>query len=338
VGNLGQPGTPVAPAPTQAELTVRQVLQNLGYQGADQFSNDHQALQNLVAQARHAQENQQLYQYGQQYLQHAPQFQQWLQAQEQQRQAQAQQQQNWWSAPEFNAEWQHQIYQDPTSGELRVKPGAPLDALQKYNAWRNHQTNFLNNFSRDPIGSIRPGIEQVVQNVASQMVQRALQAQQEQATAQQFIQQHGSWLHETDQNGQPVADPRTGRPALSSLGQSFARHVFEAERMGLMDSASQQRYAMTALQRDFLLARYQAAQQPQNQGVNTPVPPTPGQAQKDSFLQQAAAAAAQNPGQPLGQTQGQYQSPQGFSTRGLADAMLNDLRAAGFQPGQQLVG
>jgi len=319
------PVTAPAQAPSQAAQdyqSVRDALANYGYDVRGQFQDDHAALQHLASLARQAQEQQSLLPYAQQYMQHAAQFQQYLA--ERQRAAQAAQaaQQSWWTAPEYDPSWQQKLMRDPQTGEIRALPGHDPSIVQKYLAWVDHQRGFLDRFARDPIGSIRPGIEQVVQAIVQQQVQQSLGQYQEQSLASQFLAQNADWLYERGANGAPVRDARTGRPALSSLGQQFARYVYEAEQMGLMDTASQQRYALGLLQRDYLLATAQ-------QGAPAQQPPAGGTAAPPRFAQAAAA--------PAGPANGGYKPPSGASPRGLMEEMMRQFQAAGIQPGQQLV-
>lgn len=324
-----QGGTP-APAP---EPTVRDILSNLGFNAAS-YENDAQALQNLVSLARQAQESAGLVDYGRQYMQHAADFQRYLAERQAQAQREAQRQRSWFEAPEFNAAWQHQVYRDPQTGELRAIPGAAPDTIQKYQQWVNHQTQFLNNLSRDPIGTIKPGIEQIVQETAGRMVQEALRRQHENQVAQSFVQQHSEWMHQRDQSGRYVLDPRTNMPALTPMGQQFARNIFEAERMGIQDSAGQQEYALTKLQNQYLIARMQAAQQ----GAGQPQAQAPGQQMKDNFLAQAAQQAAQPASASQGQAQGGYVPANATGPRALMDMMLKDFEQNGIARNANLVG
>jgi hypothetical protein len=309
-------------------------LAQYGYDVRGQFQNDHSALQHLVQVVRQAQEQQQYLPYAQQYMQHAAQFQQYLAQQQAAQAAQQSQQQQWFNAPEYDPSWSQKIYRDQ-QGNLQVVPGNDPMLIHKYLAWQEHQQKFLNNFSKDPIGSIKPGIEQIVQQVAGQMVQQQLARVQEQAQAQTFIERNSEWLHQRDAAGNLAIDPRTGRPALSSLGRQFAQYVFEAESFGLRDTNSQQRYAMGLLQRDFLMS--QAAGGQQQQAAQVPAQ-LPGQAVKDAFLQRAAGQVPQTAAAPPGNTNGNYQAPAGITVRGLQEMMAKEFAAAGIAPGTQLVG
>jgi len=329
-GMLGGTPAPATPAGTPAApeyQSVRDALANYGLDLRGQFSDDHAALQHLIGQVRAAQSLQQLAQYGQAYLQQAPQFAQWQQAQEAARRQAAQAQAQWFRAPEYDPRWLSQITRDSTTGELRVVAGAPPEVLPKYNAWIDHQRSFLDRFSRDPIGAIRPGIEQVVQQVAEQMVQQHLGNYRETSEAQRFVAEHSGWLHSHDAQGHAVMDPRTGREQLSPLGQRFEQYVREAAQMGLQGTQAQARYALGLVQRDYVLAQAQAAA---GSGMN---PADPGAAAKASFVQTAQAGAQAAPGANVN-----GQAPPATGPRGLYQRLMANMAANGFGPGQQLVG
>jgi hypothetical protein len=301
--------------------SVRDALATYGYDIRNQYQDDHQALQHLVSLARQAQEQSQLLPYAQQYLQHAPQFQQWLQAQRQQKLAQEQQQQNWWKAPEYDPSWQNKIVRDPQTGELKTLPGSSPDLIQKYLAWADHQRSFLDKFSQDPISAIRPGIEQLVQEQAAKIVQQQLHHYQEQTLARQVLNQHAEWMYERGQDG---------NVRLSPMGRRYGEYVNQIERAGIMDTQTQNEMAFGLVQRDFLLAKMQAAGQGvQQQTAQAPAPVDP----KQAFLAQAAAGASNQPSAPPGNVNGSYKAPNGPSRIGLAEELTKALAAAGIGPG-----
>lgn len=326
-----EPASSGAPAPTDATQpspSIRDILATFGYQGASQYQSDIDALR---AAAQAAQSSQQYNHYVNEYIQNAGAFRQWQDAQRQaQQQSLHQQQPSWWKAPEFDPSWQQKIYRDQ-QGNLQVLPGADPSIIQKYNAWVDHQQRFLNDFSRDPINSIKPGIEQIVQQAAGSLFQNYIAQIQEQAVAANFIQQNSEWLHERDANGNVLMDQRSGRPALSGLGRQFANYVREAESFGLNDSNSQQKYAMAALQRDFLIAKMQ--QQPNNNG--TGIDPT--SSIKQNYLQQAAGLPNNTPATPPQNTNGNYQTAQSSPVRVLQEMLSREFASNGMNPGQPLV-
>lgn len=314
-----------APAATQQQ-GVRDLLRNFGVD----FSaapDDNTALQHLANVYRESQNLRQLAGYGQQYVQHADQFQAYLKQQQEVRQREEQaKQQSWWKAPEYDPSWSTKLVRDPNTGAIGVVPGADPSLAGKYMAWVDHQRGFLDKFSADPVGAIRPGIEQVARQVAQELIGQQLGGLREQTAAQQFVQQNSDWLHARNQDGSVAVNPQTGMPALSPMGQRFAGYVQEAESLGLREVAAQQKYALANVQRDYLLARSSqpAQQQPQVD---------PAVAAQQQFL--ATAAGQRQPAVPPGNVNGSP-PPVNTGTRGLMDQMLADMQAAGFQPGQRL--
>lgn len=309
-------------------------MRNYGVDLTGRFQDDQSALQHLAMAYQQNQQNSELARYGQEYLRNASEFQAWQRARQEEQTRLQQNQNNWWKAPEWDASWANQIMRD-SQGNLVPAPGAPVDVVQKFTAFANHQRQFMERFSQDPIQAIRPGIEQVAQQVAQQIVEERMTAFREQNAAQSFVQEHSGWLHARDQQGNVIADPRTGRPALSDLGQRFLGYVNQAQQIGLRDVASQQAHALGLVQRDYALAQMQAGR-----GVagnpNPATPPDPAAAARQNFLQQNSG----NPPTPaVPAPQGNVNGnppPPSSGPRGLAEMLMRDLAAQGFQPGQMI--
>ncbi len=332
-GSAAPPVQQAAQAQAQAAMSVRDALKGYGLDLGGSFQDDHQVLAHMAQMYRLAQQNHQMAQYGQQYVQHADKFQAYLKSQQDAAQAQqAAQQKSWWNPPEFDQSWTQKIVRDPQTGELRTIPGADPSLVQKYMGWVEHQRNFLDKLSQDPIAAIKPGLEQMIDQRAQQLMDQRFGNFQEQNQAKQFVQQNSQWLHQRDQqSGQVVIDPRTQMPALSPAGQRFLGYVQQAEQMGL-NTQAQQQYAMGFLQRDVLYAQQQAYAQ--QQSAQQPAQLDPAQAAKNAFLQNAAQGGAVRPASP-GNVNG-ASPPIGGGSRGLQDLLMADMLAAGFQPGQQI--
>lgn len=248
----------------------------------------------LLLSERRAREAARLEPYAQQYAQHADRFHAWLRDEEAKRQAQAQgKPASWWNAPEYDPNWRNAVYQDPQSGEWRVRPGHPPDTIQKLTSALQHQQQFLDKFAFDPVGSIRPGLEEVVREVAGQMFSQGLGREREQGAAQAFVSQNASWLYQKD--------PLTGQQQLSDMGRSFYRHVEEAERLGLSGYEAQLRYALKSTQLDYAAAELSRLKGGPAAAPNGAAAPANGQL-KQQFLDRAsqngaAAPAARQPSQ-----------------------------------------
>lgn len=271
-------------------MGIRDAARQYGYDLGN-VADDHAALQQLILRAQQSQQLQQMAQYGQLYLQHADQFQRWQREQQESAQRQQQQAAQWFKAPEWDANWRNLITRDPQTGEYKPAPGAPPDIVQKYLTGLQHQQSFLERFAFDPIGAIKPGLEQMVQQIAGQIAQQQLGGYRDQTFAQGFIQQNSPWLYQQDQNGQQIRG-MDGRPVLSQWGQAFRGYVAEAAQSGIGNEEMRAKYAMSMVQRDFLAYQQQLSQQQ-----------PAGDAAKQQFIQQAQAAqAAQFPApqqQPL---------------------------------------
>jgi hypothetical protein len=330
---------PAAAAATPEYVSVREALAGYGLDLRSQFPDDHQALQHLIGQVRAAEQNRQMAQYGELYVQHAGPFQQWMREQQQAQAAAAQKQAEWFKAPEYDARWESQLTRDPATGEIRAVPGAPPDLVQKYAAWRDHQRSFLDKFSRDPIGSIRPGIEQVVDQLVQQRVQQHLGQYQERSAAQSFIQENSRWLHARDADGGVLRDERTGAPQLSPLGQRFAAYVGEAQQLGLAGTPAQSKYAMAMVQRDYLAAQAQAGATPPPAAPAAPAAPAdPNAAAKAAFLRQAGAGAGGTPAVAPAPQNTNGQPPAATGPRALSQRLMAAMTSNGFAPGQTVLG
>ncbi len=318
-----------AAPPSAAVVGVRDALKEYGLD-LSSLSDDRAALAALANGYRQAQ---QLSPIAQQYMQHQTQFQAYLaQQQEAERQRQAQQAQSWWKAPEFDPGWRNQIVKDPVTGKLVPAEGASPDIVQKYMQAMQHTQGFFDKFAFDPIGTIRPGIEEVVREVAQQLMQQQMGGYQEQQFAKSWVQENSSWIHARNEQGQLIPDPQTGMPALSPLGQRFRDHVQTAERMGIQSAQGMQEYALRMVQNDYLMATRQ--QQPAQPGQPQQTPAQiQGDAAKNAFLQQAAsrqpnygAAAAATPPRPKNAMELEQQMLQEMAKNGFAPGTLLPIR------------
>lgn len=326
-----------APTPEPAPLTVRDALANYGLDLRPHFDNDHAVLQHLVGQLREAQSLREQANYGREYQQYAEQFRTWQRQQQAEAQrAATQQQPNWWKAPEYDPKWAQQIMRDPTSGELRPVPGAPHDVVQKYVAFAQHQQEFQTKFAQDPIGAIKPGLEQMMHQVASNLIQQHFGQYQEQTTANGLVNQNAEWLYERLPNG-AIATDRTGQRVFTPLGQRYAAHAQNSIQMGIRTTEQQHSYAMAMLERDYLMHQRQAGSQAQQQPQAPAQPQAPlaqGNPANAAYLQRAA----QQQQAPAGNVNGSVQQPNGVSQRGLQDALMQAMASAGYAAGQTVPG
>jgi hypothetical protein len=343
-GGLG--AAQASPPSTPPEVSVRDFLAQTGLDLRGQFQDDSAALTYLAQQAQQAaqlqQQMRQIQPYAQEYMQHAAQFQQWLAQQQQAQAQQRQQQQSWWRAPEYDPAWEHQILRDQ-AGNLVPAPGAPHNVVQKYQEWVSHQRKFLNDFSRDPISTIGPGIEQMVRQMAGQMMQEQMARYQQDSLANDFVRQNAHWLY-AQQNGQFVMN--NGQPQLTPAGQRYAGYVQMMEQVAPQNVQFQHQMARMLLERDVMEARLsQLAGQMDGQGGGQQQ--APGQAQqpadpalqsKEEFLRRAQSG--QRAPAPAGSVAVPAQPNQhianGMVQRGIAEEMLKQFASEGFQPSQAI--
>lgn len=268
--------TPSSPGSGEGFVSIRDAVRSAYPHLGEQFQDDNAALQHLLLSYQQAQQYREVAPYAQQYMQHASQFQQYL-AQQQQAAREAEAARNaapgWWKAPEYNASWREGVEQDPQTGEYRVKNGFSPDILPKLREAMAHRQQFMDKFAFDPIGSIKPGIEEVARQVAQEMVQQHLGGYQSTVQANNIVEQNSSWLHARDQAGNVLVNPQTGRPALSPLGQRTAQYVVEVEKMGVTGVQQQWNMAKAMAERDLLMADYENRQRALN-----------GQASKQQFI------------------------------------------------------
>jgi hypothetical protein len=188
-----------------------------------------------------------------------------------------------WKAPNYDPALAFQVARD-ASGNLIPAPGAPSDAVLRYQQGQKEFADTLHSFFKDPLGTIWPGIEGMVKPIVEQMIAERLRSTQDTQGATEFLQQNSQWLFNHDANQQPVRDPLTGRVTLSPLGHQFHQLINEAAQIGITDQNAQKTYALRFLQAQ----------------VARPAP-TPEDTRKN-FLEQAAAASRQGTPPPSAPT------------------------------------
>jgi hypothetical protein len=254
-----------------------------------------------------------------QMLPYASEFKQWLADKNATAAKEQAQKQPFHGVPEFDPRWRQQIVRDPQTGELRPANGAPLDVVSKFTKYANWRQDWEDKFSQDPIGALKPGLEEFVRPLVQQAIQDSFQQYRGETFAQNFVQQNSDWLHQRDAQGNVLRDPVTGREVLTPIGAEFGRHVAELERAGIRDLSLQQQIARERV--ELQLRRMQAAQSPQAAAQKN-------EQAKQNLLQQGATRQSSRGG-----TLAAAASPSGTRQNGrnrLVDAALADLKAAGF--------
>jgi hypothetical protein len=315
-GGAGQP--PAAPA--DSYRSIREAAYQMYGLDLRQMSSDEAALRHLVGQAAQAQQSQQ---YATRYLQHAGQFEQWLTSQQQ---AAAQQQKpSWWSPPEYNPAWRGLVQRDPDTGQMTLSPGAPPDILPKLLAYDQYRRDFADRLTSDPVNTLRPFVEDVAREIAGGLVQQSMGSYQEQLFADNYVAQNSGWLHQRDQQGNPVLDPFSRQPMLSPAGQRFRGYVEQLQGAGVTNIRIQEQQARAMVERDLAMAQLA---QLQGNAQNGQI--------KNQFLQQnntrqpnQSGSLAGAPGQPPAAGQGlslQQRLTQRFREAGVTDADFAAMR------------
>lgn len=332
----------------QQQQSLRDLAKRLGYAQAEQHGDDHTFFSQLLLQAQQTsqlqaqlQQAQQYARAGQEYLQHRSEFQRF---QEEQRRRAQPEEKPWFKAPEYDPGWRAKLTRDPQTGEIRAIPGAPPDLVGKYLSAVEHRENFLDKFAFDPVGAIKPGIEEVVRSIAADLVKQQLGQYQATQAATQIIKQNESWLYAKDGQGQ-VRYAATGQPELSPAGRAYYGYAEQAAQRGIQDDQGIHEYALGLLQRDMALMQLQRLQggqaTPPTQPIAVPQQTSPqetGEAAKQGFLSRAVAGQQHQP-QHAGSTNGkgaqngalslEERLRQNFKANGVTDESIRESLSGG---------
>jgi hypothetical protein len=257
----------------QAAWSLRQELGTLGID-ANAHSDDKSAWTAFRSQlAQRYSELQQKAQYGDYYLANQQRIAQALAAHQQQaavQNAQAQPAQGkepWWKVPEWDENYSKFLRKD-ASGNVVAIPGADPGLPLKYQAYQQWQQETYEKLLRDPIGTLKPGLEELIEAKATEIAKRHLGQYGDHELAQRYVHSQ-PWMFRTDESGQQVINQHTGRPDLSDAGRRFAQYVQYAERtLGIRDIQSQARYAQDQVQLEYLRAQYAQNQTAQAAAAN----------------------------------------------------------------------
>jgi hypothetical protein len=248
----------------QAAWSLRQELSGLGID-ANAHADDKAAWSAFKSQlAEQVKQLQQTAQYGQYYLANQQKIAAAMAAHEaqaaQQRQAASQpEQKKWWNVPEWKDEFSKFLTQDK-NGNVVAVPGADPSLPLKYQAYQQWQAETFKKFLHDPIETLKPGLEEMIQAKATELINKHLGGYQDHELAQRYV-HSAPWMFKQGADGQRALNPHTGRPELSDAGRRFAQYVQYAERnLGIRDVQAQARYAQDQVQREYLLADYQRRQ------------------------------------------------------------------------------
>lgn len=259
--NLGNDPNPAADpnaaaAGAESEYTIRQFLQEEGYQGVADAQDDYEALTRVLAGYRQLEQREQAWQ-----LQLAQSQQQLAQLA---RQAAAQGQGGAppqtvgagqagaglpaplpnqpalpanWKAPEWKPEWSQWIDKDPATGQLIVRSGGDPTLLQKYHAYQGHLENVAYQLSTDPVSFLSQFgflTQQQAAQQAQELVGRELARIQQAQALDQLWRENEMWMAQVDpRTGRAALDPISGQVLLSREGQVAKQHFYTLVNSGL---------------------------------------------------------------------------------------------------------
>lgn len=287
-----QTGSQAPPAAATPASQLRdQLNQHLGgLVNFSQYSDDTALMRGLAETLRQSQNMQQFATLGQQVMPHWSQFQEWQKAQEAAEQARRAQEQKWWNPPPFDRSWLDGVIVDEATGQLQPKPGYDPSIPQKIAAYRQFQREQLDKFFTDPIGMLKPGLEQLIKEIAGNVVQNNVGQYSATQQANDWVRQNQHWLFEHDDSKRMMYDQQ-GRPIPSQVNMMFRNHFQQILQMGIKDGPEAYELAKKLTHADLLnqaKAGTQTAAQP------TPTAPAAPAAPGANRLQSLDTTAAAN--------------------------------------------
>jgi len=304
------------PTPTQPQGSVYDAFKALPeFQGADDVAIAQTLYQSMQG---YQQAQQQLRQYQDvmpatmEYMQNRQRYQEWLNAQQAQQQK-APEQPKWWNPPQVKDTWRNYIIRDPQTGREVIDPNAPLEAKMALQEYQTYTADFAKRFVTNPEDTLKPFIEQVVQQKAQELVQQQLG----QYTAQNYVssleQQNADWLYDT--KGQ-----------ISPEGRAIQGYIEQAAQSGISTPEARWQYATSMLERDLLNLRYQQlmAGMQQQAPPMEPAPSAPEPPVAQSNMQFLRERATRTPSRSGGATEPRAPKPKMTLEERLKSQLVKD--------------
>ena len=271
-----------------------------------------------------------------QFQQNRESFQRWLASQQQQpaqveKTSAAEAVKKWWNPPEVRESYKQYLVKDENGREV-ISPEAPLDAKHALYEYQKYKADFAQKFLTNPEEAIGP----MIQEIAQQQAQQIVQAQFEEARAQQYVssleQENRDWLYEAD-----------GKTPTEE-GKAIEGYINEAASLGIQSAEARWEYATMKVELDLhnklramqsqsaQRSAFEAGLPQQTAPAATPAAPVsapanaapdaPSQAQKDiEFLRREAS---RNPSRSTGTSDPRApQAPMTFEQR-LAKQLQRD--------------
>jgi hypothetical protein len=200
----------------------------------------------------------------------------------------------WNNVPEWKPEWRDYMTEDGL-GNLRAKDGADPTLPMKYQEYLKWQRATLDGFLRDPIGTLKQGLVDLVREQATQLATSTTQNYDEHQWARQYVAAQDWIIQKDPTTGVALQNTMTGQPLLTPLGQMFFSEVQRLRAAGVSDVRMQQQLAERAVMNSVLLSEYQRLSQPAADPNAPPPAPQPGQPPARGGRQAVPAAEAAAP-------------------------------------------
>jgi hypothetical protein len=246
------------------------------------------------------------------YMQNRQRYQEWQNAQQAQ-QTKAPEQPKWWNPPQVKDTWRNYIVRDPQTGREVIDPNAPLEAKMALQEYQTYTADFAKRFVTNPEDTLKPFIEQVVQQKAQELVQQQLG----QYTAQNYVssleQQNADWLYDT-------------RGQISPEGRAIQGYIEQAAQSGISTPEARWQYATSMLERDLLNLRYQQmmAGMQQQAPPMEPAPAAPEPPVAQSNMQFLRERATRTPSRSGGATEPRAPRPKMTLEERLKSQLVKD--------------
>ena len=252
-----------------------------------------------------------------------PQFQAWLAGQQSPNQPPApapQEAPKWYVPPEFNQAWLNDLELDD-NGNIRAKKGTQVspDRINKVANYIQWTKEAQRRFFENPQAAISEIVESQIEERSSRIASEQVAELRAHHEAQSFVNQHANWLFRTNEKGQRVKDPISGRDVLTPEGQLFGQYFEQAERRGLKSMADMTDYALAMLERHLLRSHYD--------GQNPAKEPVKGK----TAVKEALSKASRSPKRAASQANPREPGKSGQNPKAsLAQQLMADLQEAGI--------
>lgn len=222
---------------------------------ASRYTDDAQALDELLSYQQSLPQLQYLAQYGQEYMQNADNYQKWLQSQQQQQApAQPQAPKGWVNPPVSRNEYEglksQWFEKDPVSGQERPRLGTPPSIVQKVADFEQHSREWANKLLYSPQDAFQ-SLKDPVTEWTKEVIRQELAQQHARNTSQQIIERHANWLFHVDPG---TKIPVYGR--YTPEGVMFLNFVKQAEQLGIRNPLETEQYALNLVELEILRRRH----------------------------------------------------------------------------------